>query len=75
MKLLEKASVLPAYFGGETIQLYRETKAIELAIKLDVFPAEVSRKHARFQLYRETKAIELARFKKLISAEEYEWYL
>jgi glutamine synthetase len=26
-------------------------------------------------LYRETKAIELTRFKKLISAEEYEWYL
>jgi glutamine synthetase len=26
-------------------------------------------------LYRETKSIELARFKKLISAEEYEWYL
>src|SRR6266566_3116570 len=46
LKLLEKASVLPSYFGAETIQLYRETKAIELA-----------------------------RFKKLISAEEYEWYL
>jgi glutamine synthetase len=43
---LEKASVLPSYFGAETIQLYRETKSIELA-----------------------------RFKKLISAEEYEWYL
>ena len=26
-------------------------------------------------LYRETKATELARFKKIISAEEYEWYL
>jgi len=46
LKLLEKASVLSSYFGGETIELYRETKAIELA-----------------------------RFKKLISAEEYEWYL
>jgi len=46
LKLLEKASVLPSYFGAETIGLYRETKAIELA-----------------------------RFKKLISAEEYEWYL
>jgi glutamine synthetase len=46
LKLLEKGSVLPSYFGTETIQLYRETKSIELA-----------------------------RFKKLISAEEYEWYL
>jgi len=46
LKLLEKASVLPSYFGAETVQLYRETKSIELA-----------------------------RFKKLISAEEYEWYL
>ena len=26
-------------------------------------------------LYRETKTAELARFKKLISAEEYAWYL
>jgi glutamine synthetase len=46
LKLLEKGNVLRSYFGVETIQLYRETKAIELA-----------------------------RFRKLISAEEYEWYL
>jgi glutamine synthetase len=46
LKLLEKASVLPSYFGAETTNLYRETKSIELA-----------------------------RFKKLISAEEYDWYL
>lgn len=26
-------------------------------------------------LYRETKAQELARFRKIITAEEYEWYL
>ena len=26
-------------------------------------------------LYRETKAEELARFKKIVTAEEYEWYL
>src|SRR5215471_18758305 len=46
LKLLQRAEVLPAYFGAEAISLYRETKAEELT-----------------------------RFKKLISAEEYEWYL
>jgi glutamine synthetase len=46
LQKLENASVLPSYFGAEAVQLYRETKAIELA-----------------------------RFKKLITAEEYEWYL
>jgi glutamine synthetase len=46
LKRLELAAVLPAYFGAEAIQLYRETKAEELA-----------------------------RFRKLITAEEYEWYL
>jgi glutamine synthetase len=46
LKLLEKPRVLPSYFGPEAIELYRETKAIELA-----------------------------RFKKQITAEEYEWYL
>ena len=46
LKLLEKPRVLPAYFGPDAIELYRETKAIELA-----------------------------RFRKQITAEEYEWYL
>jgi glutamine synthetase len=46
LKKLENASVLPSYFGAEAVQLYRETKGIELA-----------------------------GFRKLISAEEYEWYL
>jgi glutamine synthetase len=46
LKRLELASVLPAYFGAEAVQLYRETKAEELA-----------------------------RFRKIITAEECEWYL
>jgi glutamine synthetase len=46
LKRLEKAAVLPAYFGSEAIVLYRETKAKELQ-----------------------------RFRKIITAEEYEWYL
>ena len=51
--------------------------SLESALKLlenaknipDYFGAEGTR------LYRETKAEELARFKKIISADEYEWYL
>jgi glutamine synthetase len=46
LKRLEKAAVLPSYFGTEAISLYRETKAKELQ-----------------------------RFRKIITAEEYEWYL
>jgi glutamine synthetase len=46
LKGLESPRVLQNYFGAEAIDLYRETKAIELS-----------------------------RFKKQITAEEYEWYL
>jgi glutamine synthetase len=46
LKRLEKAPVLPGYFGTEAIGLYRETKAEELS-----------------------------RFRKIITAEEHEWYL
>ena len=46
LKRLEAAPILERYFGGEAVQLYRETKAAE---------------HSRFR--------------KIITAEEYEWYL
>jgi glutamine synthetase len=46
LQRLEKAAVIPSYFGEEGVTLYRLTKAEELR-----------------------------RFKKIISAEEYEWYL
>src|SRR5262245_5215269 len=46
LRRLEKAAVLPGYFGAEAIQLYRETKAEELS-----------------------------RFRKIITAEEHEWFL
>jgi glutamine synthetase len=46
LKRLERAATLPLYFGVEGVNLYRETKATELA-----------------------------RFRKLITAEEYSWYL
>ena len=46
LEILEKARILPDYFGEDAVTLYRETKAQELS-----------------------------RFRKIISAEEYEWYL
>jgi glutamine synthetase len=46
LEILEKAQILPNYFGQDAVTLYRETKAQELS-----------------------------RFRKIISAEEYDWYL
>jgi glutamine synthetase len=46
LKKMQNAGVLAGYFGADAVELYRETKATELA-----------------------------RFRKIISAEEYGWYL
>jgi glutamine synthetase len=46
LEAIRHATVLPAYFGAEAVELYRATKAEELA-----------------------------RFRRIISSEEYEWYL